>query len=364
MKGGRIPELDGVRGIAILMVLIWHYFPCQTSVIEPGSLLSYAYVATAQCFRGVDLFFVLSGYLIGGILYEHRASTNLFRVFYTRRASRILPAYAVLISTFFIAKALDSNGRLLPALQGSIPLWSYFTFTQNVFMGLQGTFGSKFLAVTWSLAVEEQFYLLAPAIVLVLKSRRHGTAIALLVVASVLLRFRFPGFHTFMNTPFRMDSLLLGVLLAKVVADHPRSIHSTTAKRVGMAILVPLAAFFPWFLFHTHSLGCLTETYFALLFAAAILFCIQNKGATTLAFLRSPFLRFFGLISYGLYLFHDACLSIARCLLLGGSASLFTTMLATGLALIISILVAAILRFTVERHFLNLGARQKYHNQS
>src|SRR6266446_3030301 len=104
---GRVPELDGIRGIAIGMVLVGHFFMI---VSRPGSLLAYALVPLRLMWSGVDLFFVLSGFLIGGILLDARDSSNYFRVFYTRRFFRIVPIYAVLLFTVGLAMYLSSAG--------------------------------------------------------------------------------------------------------------------------------------------------------------------------------------------------------------------------------------------------------------
>ncbi len=104
---GRIPELDGIRGIAIGMVLIAH---CFDIVSRPGSALAYALVPLRLDWTGVDLFFVLSGFLIGGILLDARESSNYFRVFYTRRFFRIVPIYAVLLLCAGITWYLSSIG--------------------------------------------------------------------------------------------------------------------------------------------------------------------------------------------------------------------------------------------------------------
>src|SRR5260370_10007989 len=91
---GRIPELDGIRGVAIGMVLIAHLFAVAS---RPGSALAYALVPLRLDWTGVDLFFVLSGFLIGGVLLDARESSNYFRVFYTLRFFRIVPIYPVLL---------------------------------------------------------------------------------------------------------------------------------------------------------------------------------------------------------------------------------------------------------------------------
>jgi peptidoglycan/LPS O-acetylase OafA/YrhL len=95
--GGRVPELDGLRGIAIGMILVFHYFLLQF-VVVPGTPAAYALAMGRLAWSGVDLFFVLSGFLIGGILLDVRDSSNYFQVFYTRRFFRIVPVYCVLLA--------------------------------------------------------------------------------------------------------------------------------------------------------------------------------------------------------------------------------------------------------------------------
>src|ERR671933_724528 len=130
----RYPELDGLRGIAILMVVAWHY--------NLGPFLS-----------GVDLFFVLSGFLLGGILLDKKEAPNYFKAFYARRVCRIFPLYFVCLLVFVILVAVPVLGWLLFGdsirllLGDPIPLWSYMTFTQNFAMAQLGGWGNPWLFV-------------------------------------------------------------------------------------------------------------------------------------------------------------------------------------------------------------------------
>ena len=157
----RIPELDGIRGIAIGMVVLYHYF-FLTVVTIPGSTWAYVLAGGRLAWTGVDLFFVLSGFLIGGILIDARESSNYFKVFYARRFYRILPLYAVwfvgvqlmvLAIRFGIATKSGwfLEDRLLP--------YPYALFLQNFWMADANTVGGPTSGGTWSLAIEEQFYL-------------------------------------------------------------------------------------------------------------------------------------------------------------------------------------------------------------
>ena len=107
MTGKRLPELDGVRGLAILLILLWHYVQNQL-VVEVGSPLAYLKQALGFSWSGVDLFFVLSGFLIAGILLDNRGKSNYFRVFFIRRVCRIFPLYYLYFSLFLVLIMLQA----------------------------------------------------------------------------------------------------------------------------------------------------------------------------------------------------------------------------------------------------------------
>ena len=191
----RNADLDRLRGAAILLVLGHHYF---------ASLFNSGWV-------GVDLFFVLSGFLLGGGLIDRRGSENYFGTFYARRVARIIPLYALLIFTFAAgtwAVGMSQN------------LWMYATFTQNIYWGLTGAAAPTWVSVTWSLAVEEQFYLALPLIVFLTPSRYLWRVLASLILAAPLIRtflLLIVGVRSgaaYQLMPCRMDSLFLGVLVA------------------------------------------------------------------------------------------------------------------------------------------------------
>src|SRR6266581_1180198 len=107
----RLPELDAVRGLAIVLVLLWHYVACQLED-QPGTALNLIRQALGICWSGVDLFFVLSGFLIGGILIENRESQNYFRIFYLRRVCRIFPLYYCWLAIAGVLLALGWHHRV------------------------------------------------------------------------------------------------------------------------------------------------------------------------------------------------------------------------------------------------------------
>src|SRR5216684_4285326 len=168
---GRIPELDGIRGVAIGMVLIAHLFAVAS---RPGSALAYALVPLRLDWTGVDLFFVLSGFLIGGILLDARGSSNYFHVFYKRRFFRIVPIYAAILLVLpglVSAAQWTNHGDFTWLKANALPWYSYWTFTQNLWMTHAASLGANALAITWSLSIEEQFYLSLPILVRLLSGR-------------------------------------------------------------------------------------------------------------------------------------------------------------------------------------------------
>ena len=153
----RIPEWDGIRGVAILLVVFYHYI-YGTVPENAGGIL--AGVIKAVCFRwswcGVDLFFVLSGFLIGGILMDQRESGNYFKTFYIRRFCRIVPLYFVWLILFLLLALAVSRttstvwlGTIFNREIPSFSRWGYFLFLQNFYISKAGAFGSPWLAATW-----------------------------------------------------------------------------------------------------------------------------------------------------------------------------------------------------------------------
>jgi peptidoglycan/LPS O-acetylase OafA/YrhL len=213
-----LPELDGLRGVAILLVIVCHYVYGSLPRRGTAALRS----TMSWTWSGVDLFFVLSGFLIGGILLANRESPRYYRTFYLRRACRILPIYVVVVGAAFAFTALAEQG-LVPAasFRRLLPPWTYLTFTQNLFMAYYNGFGSQFLAPTWSLAVEEQFYLLVPLVVRLVPPWRLPLVLLTGILAAPALRLWLGTLEggtaplaAYVLMPARADALLLGVLAA------------------------------------------------------------------------------------------------------------------------------------------------------
>jgi peptidoglycan/LPS O-acetylase OafA/YrhL len=319
----RIKELDGIRGIAIFLVLIWHYIPCLVSskILEmPGGFLLEVFSLT---WSGVDLFFVLSGFLIVGILLDTKGGESYFSTFYIRRALRILPLYLVVVILFIVLSGLISNDWLF--LQ-AFPLWSYFTFTQNFFMHRYG-FGPNWLAVTWSLAVEEQFYLVLPFLVLKLSKKQLVKLFVVLMLMSPLFRLIFNNLGAYVFSFARADSILAGSLLA--VAYRTPAIKDVLEENYQYVLVL-----FFVFLF---GAGVLTLDYPEIgdafghlwlsgLYCLFVMVCTLRTKTVINNFVSNNFFVWMGLRSYGIYLFHQPVSGLMHQFLNGRTSPGFSNM--------------------------------------
>ena len=209
-----IPELDGVRGIAVLVVMVAHFY----DVAQGARPFSPVDRLMAHGGSGVDLFFVLSGFLITSILVSTRGSLNYFRSFYTRRALRIFPLYILVVAVYFwlVVPYLQHHGKLLWIKPGE-QIW-YWLFLANWRQAFAINDGAQ-LAHFWSLAIEEQFYLVWSVLAFVCSPTSLRRLCAIAIVAVVVLRTAcaFGGVSYLLLVRasfFRADALAMGALLA------------------------------------------------------------------------------------------------------------------------------------------------------
>jgi peptidoglycan/LPS O-acetylase OafA/YrhL len=225
----RVPEWDGIRGVAILIVVFYHFIYGAVSY-NTGGISGFIRAVFPLGWSGVDLFFVLSGFLIGGILMDQHESGNYFKTFYLRRVCRIVPLYFVWLILFLILRLVVSRGNSLDWRSAvfdreipRFPLWGYFLFLQNLYTAKTMLFGSPWLAATWSLAVEEQFYLLLPLVLWLIRPKQRFLILAFLIVLVPVSRTLFYLYHSstffYVLLPFRADALLLGTLCAYLLRE-------------------------------------------------------------------------------------------------------------------------------------------------
>ena len=306
-----VPALDGVRGLAILLVLIYH----QT-VLSPAGPFDAVFGRVARFgWCGVDLFFVLSGYLITGILLDSREEPRYFRNFYARRILRIFPLYyAVLAFTFFILPRFSTSPPFSPAAFAGRRIF-YWLYLGNYVMAAQGSFSHDILSVTWSLAIEEQFYLIWPLVVLLLPRKWIARLCVAIITATLLLRtfLVLAGYGPvpiYVLTPLRLDGLAAGALLAtlrKGGSAIPEAFGSAARRLALLAgILTVLIWAIPddyqWFSPQMQEFG---YSSLALFFGAIVALAVWSpKKSVFVRFFDSRVLRFLGKYSYAIYLFH------------------------------------------------------------
>lgn len=315
------PALDGIRAIAVLMVFAIHY-----------QSMPWGWV-------GVDVFFVLSGFLITGILYDTRNARHRFRNFYVRRTLRIFPLYyAILLFLaattplfhwawnrawiywatylgnyvrFIYIDLLVPGGPSIEALKGAMRLRQIHAF--DIYLGH-----------FWSLCIEEQFYLLWPLVVFMVKSRRTLIKICLATVvilpfARLVATYLIPqrmldAEMLYRLTPFRVDALLLGGLLALCLRGDERHLIRRFG---GAAFVVVVALFFivygvNAFYFHVPHpdipscrwVSSFGFTMIDMMSAGLIFFSLSPETLAYRVFSLKP-LRKLGQVSYGFYVFHD-----------------------------------------------------------
>lgn len=375
----RIPQLDGLRGIAIGMILVWHFFLIPI-VIEPRTFLGYALIPARLAWTGVDLFFVLSGFLIGGILLDAREASNYFPVFYVRRFFRIVPVYFLCFGGVFVLSAFLGSLSVRKfdwVFAGHLPWLSFPFFFQNFWMAARNTLGSFGLGATWSLTVEEQFYLTLPLLAKFLNRRQFTfvvvTGIALAPALRLLFYALWPAHSLswFVIMPCRADALLLGVLASIAVRNPAWKSWLVTKKRL-FHLLAPIFLAVLAFLsvkgasFYTFPMLSFGMTLVASSFAALLLYSVLFPESLVARVLCLGWLRWLGAIAYGTYLFHEFIYAAVYWAFFGRQprvGSLLEFLVALfGLAL--SLVLCRLLWLKFEKPLISIGHRHNYSMQS
>jgi peptidoglycan/LPS O-acetylase OafA/YrhL len=376
----RIPELDGLRGIACMMVFLMHYFavfdlgPDTMKAIydflgvvpgggghAPGS--HGAPAITILCASGVDLFFVLSGFLISGILFDNANAPNYFRTFYVRRVCRIFPIYYLVFVSMLIGLALVDY---VPAmnkwlLRDLMPLWSYATFTQTFFMAIDATknAGGRWVAMTWSVAVEEHFYLIFPFIVRFFSRTTVRDLAILSLIAAPVCRVlaNASGAWYYPLLPCRLDCISVGVLLAYTIRQ-PGVWDWLRANRLRIygAMAMCMVGFV---FFHDHMLG---YTWLALFFGCVLLTVVVHPETLLATICRWRVLCYLGTLSYGIYMYHQAINGILHAVFFADEPVIrgWATFGVTLLSVLATALVSMASYHFVEKYLLRLGHRAKW----
>jgi peptidoglycan/LPS O-acetylase OafA/YrhL len=299
----RLPELDGLRGLAIALVIAFHYVDVNSF---GNKFIYYLSLPAHLGWAGVDLFFVLSGLLIGGILIDHHDSPSYYSTFYGRRTLRIFPLYYLLIAALIIGRWMFPGAALL---SGTMPVWMFPIFAQN----LTGHFTSAppLMGVCWSLAVEEQFYLLLPFLVRHCARKTLVRVMIACVVGAPLLRtiLILRGFgveQVYPILPCRADALAFGVLAAIIIrSEYARSwVREKSSYLYGglFALCALMPTLLKWTTFnYAGTVGYSVADTIAFLLIILLLLCPRPAMQQ---FFTTTFLRWLGAISYCAYLIH------------------------------------------------------------
>jgi peptidoglycan/LPS O-acetylase OafA/YrhL len=362
---GHVPLLDGVRGLAVLLLLAHQLV---LDVLPDEGVPAYARLLERLMqpgWIGVQLFFVLSGFLITGVLLDSKGRRGYFRSFYGRRVLRIFPLYYLLLVTLVFV--LPRFGRMPPLLQADLAS----TKLAWIYLSNWTTEGPAAIGHTWSLAVEEQFYLVWPFVVAVFSAR--GLLRFCFVVAALALAFRagvwvfgFSPEIAYENTLARMDALALGAAAAVLLRDPAAA--ARLAPKLPSALIVATLALAATAAFGMARTGEVTEIagysllaiVFALLIARGVIEQAGGGGRIAAVLSLRP-LRFFGKYSYAIYVFHlPLHILVSRVLLpdqlaYRGAARYVEIQLVYALVMTAVLLGMAVLSYHLfEKHFLKL----------
>jgi peptidoglycan/LPS O-acetylase OafA/YrhL len=307
VPGTHVPALDGVRGIAILLVLFFH-FPAPFGWLRPLTSIGWC---------GVDLFFVLSGYLITGILYSSASKPHYFRNFYVRRSLRIFPLYYgfMVLTVLILPRFVNPYWLGLESLHGKgTEFFLYYSNYANVFVG----WNPVALGAFWSLAVEEHFYLFWPMFIKVTPRNKllvWCAIIALLALSSrlVFAAFKVSWLAAYYLTTSRVDSLVVGAMTAILVRQYP-GWPKRRMIAIGAAMLFILMGVGIWrggLIFNDWPVRTFGYSMLALLFASVVWLAGTTHGRAS-RFLGNRILTTFGKYSYCLYVFHMLVLTVCE----------------------------------------------------
>ncbi|SMF13437.1 Peptidoglycan/LPS O-acetylase OafA/YrhL, contains acyltransferase and SGNH-hydrolase domains [Alteromonadaceae bacterium Bs31] len=362
-----LPALDGIRGMAILLVMIHHIF----EVFDKSNPVEKFIVHFSDIgWSGVDLFFCLSGFLITGILLDSKGEKKSLKRFYYRRSLRIFPLYYISLLVIFVIYPSFAEVDYAHSMEKQ---WWYWAYLVNVLISIPGEV-HHVATHFWSLAVEEQFYLIWPFVVFSLNSRRLLICSIILIVLAPLIRWIFIEAQLDKSMPYvltisRMDSLIFGALAAQIVRHTSYlkafSRHSSYLLLAGacafVAIVVIQGSFARQPLMLTAGLTTL-----AFFFACSILAVANNNYPLATKLLCNQVLIFFGKVSYAMYIFHGVIIATLASLLFTNDAGAQKIFGLSGLPkmVIFTLLVVAASSFAawlswqiLEKHFLKLKNR-------
>jgi peptidoglycan/LPS O-acetylase OafA/YrhL len=367
VQSGHIPALDGIRGLAILAVMVFHF-----GNFDPAAGIDNLFhKVTSAGWAGVDLFFVLSGFLITGILVDAKGNEHYFRNFYLRRVLRIFPLYYGYLIVLFIVLPLVPGGHTDPTRSPAAP-W-YWTYTANWFIARHGNWAVATAETGrfWSLSVEEQFYLVWPFVVAVCSRRTLmrvtvGLIAGALLVRCLMLAAHLDSIAVIVSTTARVDALAVGAWLALAIrgpggaAAVARRIRPVAWLAAGVLAVVIVVCRGP----KQEAPLMQTLGFSAIALCGGVLLISTVVAPPSAALARvftAPVLRMLGRYSYALYILFQVSsdalgqlgLTIDRLPRLAGS-QIPAALLVIVVSSLMTLAMALVSWYAYERHFLAL----------
>lgn len=330
---GYIPSLDGLRGLAVLVVVFAH---STMGMVQPltrtGDIL--VHKAAGHVNVAMDVFFVLSGFLITGILADSKGQPNYYRNYFARRSLRVFPLYYAFILLLFIV--LPALGIVIPDEQAMRERWTYFLYLQNIPFAVRGDIPEP-TGYLWSMAVEEQYYLFWPLVVLAASNRTLQKICLATIPLMVIVRFALVAQGAsfvllYVTTLLRMDALLMGSFLALRVREpggveqlrriaKPLFVVSSILEVAMIAYKPIVSLLLTGTLFGVAGADLAIDRYVQAarftahaLWAGSALILIADadmRGRVWRSFAH-PVMRMFGKYSYATYMFHVPLLLFAE----------------------------------------------------
>jgi peptidoglycan/LPS O-acetylase OafA/YrhL len=356
-----IKTLDGLRAMAILLVMGHHFFSQPIPGYLPDGPALWFKGLMSFAWSGVDLFFMLSGFLIGRILLIQKGSAHFFSAFYLRRAFRILPPYFLLLAGFGLFIKLGGYTMSSWLFEAAFPWYSYCLFIQNFWMASAGHFGANWLAPTWSLAVEEQFYLLLPLAIYFMPMRRMPWLLVSGIVVAIVYRFMVSDMAAYVLLPARLDALFVGVLLAWVYLRGGLASGKIHSRRVLWAALLLLLLLYTYIALTGASLGnAWLHTLLTLFYGCLMVFAIANANNQRVnRYLANKVVRFIARISYSLYIWHQVCNGLVHAWLKNSepNTQTFTDVLIAIMGIALTFLIATGSYYLLEKPLLRYAKK-------
>ncbi len=341
-------SLDGIRAVAVFLVMFYHYFQ------GINNTLILKIVSIGQ--TGVDLFFVLSGFLITRILLNTKTDIHFFKNFFIKRVLRIFPAYYFfLFIGYFVLPIILS----IPFYSFSLQIYHYLYLQNFAFTFNWSYIGPKHF---WSLSVEEHFYLFWPFVIYYLNIFYIQIAIIIMIFVALILRLIMfnNGYEVFYFTFTRIDSLAIGAILS-IIEFNKHSQKITLVHFLCIGIISLLIAGLLFISFSGSGLPFIQlskYTLISLFYFGIIGATIKLKNSSILSkLLQNKFFMYSGKISYGLYIFHILAFRFANYLTYNSNQKSTHSILNFCLSIIIAFLFSTICYYLIEQRFLKLKTK-------